>query len=369
MYSFKYHLVTICAVFLALAVGLLLGAAIGGSGFLNSTTSDLVDSLSSRFSTLSNQNQELDQKYQQYSSLSGSFVNQWQQGKLAGKDVMVVAGATSDQDNISREIAGYVQNAGGNCVVVRVNKESFGTTDQATLQQIQAVLPNASGSYEDSLAQALANEWTRGQKTINVFSGDTLTSSSTLSVSDQTYYPITCTLISSGVITLDGVSSVPDSIDGYVNIYMDEKPQAASTSSADASSGSDGSAAAAESEGSGAVGSAGTSAAGDGSGSGTSDGSENSADSTQSSSTTYSIDYVGASIGSAMHVKKIPVVFTQDITVSAKLMDEASSRGVAGVSSYEGSMGRYSIIALLLSGSDGVYGPDRDQSFWYPQIS
>ncbi len=341
MYSFKYHLVTICAVFLALAVGLLLGAAIGGSGLLTTTTSDLVDSLFDRYSNLSTQNSELELESSQYQALSGDFVDKWDDGKLAGKDVMIVAGTSGGDDSASSEVAGYVEAAGGRYVIVRVASEAFGTGDKAALSVLQSVLPAEEGvAYSTTLAQALANEWTSGVQSDDVFDGGSLASADDMSDADKDAYPVTACLLQNGIITIENSSHVPDTIGGYVNMHV-ELGKTKTQAQEQTSQAEDGDEQAQEGEG------------------------ESSEASAKSS---YVADQVSAQIGYQIWYRNASVVFTQTSSMSPALMDEASNLKVAGVSSCNGAMGRYSIVSLLANRGTNVYGSDRDSSFWYPAL-
>ncbi len=338
MYSFKYHLVTICAVFLALAIGLLLGAAIGGSGLLTTTTSDLVDSLFDRYSNLSTQNSELSLQSEQYQSLSGAFVDKWDDDKLTGKDVLIVAGTSGDDISSSNEVASYIESAGGRYVTVRVAAEAFGTDDAKTLAALQAVVPSVEGTdYSSTLAQALVAEWTSGSQADDVFDGGSLSSADDMSDSDKAAYPVTACLLQNGIVTIENSSHMPDTIDACVNLHVEEVE--AQKQGSQAAEGDDTQAHAEDGE-----------------------------PSESSSSPAYAADVVSAQIGYQFWSKGAPVVFTQILSASTALMDEASNLGVSGVSSCNGTMGRYSIVSLLSSRTAGVYGPDRDSSMWYPAL-
>lgn len=413
MYSFKYHLVTICAVFLSLAIGLLLGAAIGGSGTLSTTTSDLVDSLFARYSNLSSENSAYELESSQYQSLSGEFVESWDDDRLEDRSILIVTGTTSSESNISDEISGYVSDAGADYVIVRVNEESFGTANASILEGLQQVLPSdGDEDYGDVLAAALVDEWTSreredqaeddesddgdggrgsdssddadgadgdddvddgigsssggsgsddddaddddaspgdsgskdgnassGSEEASIYDGGSVTADGGLTEEDAAAYPVTAYLIENEVIEIENASAIPDDIDGYVDIYVSQ-----------VSGESEGSVDGSEDES-------------DDSGDDSSDGGDGSGSEDESE---YEADTVAADIGSAFSDVGVNVVFTQSASVSDDLMDQASTRGVAGVSSYSGYLGRYSIVSLLESGESGVYGPDRDTAFWYP---
>ena len=370
MYSFKYHLVTICAVFLALAGGLLLGAAIGGSGLLSTTTSDLVDSLFDKYSDLSSQNDELDLTAKQYESLSASFIDKWDDGKLANMDVMILTGTSSEDSNASREVAGYVSDAGGRYTIVHVDTEAYGTSNSTILAALRTVLPTVEGEeYTSTLAQALSKEWTSRVQKDAVFDGATLSSSSDISDADKSAYPVTTCLIQNGIISIENSSHIPDTISGCINMHVNVSQ--AQSSQAQSSSAAQSSKTQGEQE---------QNTQEQGEQNGTYDSSqtqEQSEDNQQSASdntteqessdtTKYTADTVSLQIANQLKNKNAAVVFSQNLTESKDLMDQASRLGIAGVSSCSGYLGRYSIITLLINKTAGVYGPDRDSSFWYP---
>ncbi len=360
MYSFKYHLVTICAVFLALAGGLLLGAAIGGSGLLSTTTSDLVDSLFDKYSDLSSQNDELDLSSKQYEALSGSFVDKWDDGKLANMDVVILTGTSSEDSNASREVAGYVTDAGGRYTIVHVDTESYGTSNSTILAALRTVVPTVEGEeYTSTLAQALAKEWTARTQQDTVFDGGTISSSSNISDGDKSAYPVTTCLIQNGIISIENSSHIPDTISGCINMHVNvsqgqgSQAQAQGQGSQGQSEHTDSSDSSQTEEQSGDN----QQSSGDGS---------SSSQQGESNTTKYVADTVSLQIANQLKNKGAAVVFTQNSAESKDLMDQASRIGIAGVSSCSGYMGRYSIVSLLVSKAAGVYGPDRDSSFWYP---
>ncbi len=326
MYSFKYHLLTICAVFLALAVGLLLGSAIGGSGLLSATTSDLVDSLSSRFTNLDTENTELSKENSAYESISTILVDYWDNDRLEDCDVMIMAGSSSEQNAMAQEIADYVSDAGGQYVIAQVNLDSMGLEDEELLASVQELLPAVDGqNYLDTLADALVLEWTAGVQEASTFDGGRLSTDSALSDEDQEAYPLTCFFIEEGILALSNSSNVPDTINCFVDTLLVDVSQEED------------------------------------------DGDENTEDSSESEQEiSYEADPMGIRIASAFHSTGAPTVLTQDSDNDSNLMDEASSRGLAGVDSYSQVIGRYSIIYLLSTGQTGVYGMSRDQSHWYP---
>ncbi len=81
MYNLRYHLVTICSIFLALAIGLLLGAAIAGSDLVRDTSQGLVDSLLEEFNDITQENNELTNQIEVERPLTQQLLGYWQDGQ------------------------------------------------------------------------------------------------------------------------------------------------------------------------------------------------------------------------------------------------------------------------------------------------
>jgi hypothetical protein len=56
VYGFRYHLITVIAIFLALTIGLLLGASLGRSGSADAPTDSMVSSLQQSFDAITQEN-------------------------------------------------------------------------------------------------------------------------------------------------------------------------------------------------------------------------------------------------------------------------------------------------------------------------
>lgn len=159
MYNLRYHLASLVAVFLALALGLVLGGIVGQSGLVSRQRTALVQGLRSDFKKLSTQNADLQTQLTLQQQLSNSLVDQRLSGKLATSTVLLIS--NTGQVNAVNSAADAVKAAGGDVVVVRLSKPGFGLSDPAVARAVSALMGPAAGKdVAASVASSLAAEWT-----------------------------------------------------------------------------------------------------------------------------------------------------------------------------------------------------------------
>jgi hypothetical protein len=161
MYNFRYHLITICSIFIALAVGLLLGAAITGSDLVRDTSNDMLDSLLTRFDETEGRNAELAAALEAEQGFNVTLFDGWKAGRLTGRTVVILTDTATTGGGLTTSVSETVSGAGANPVRVTVLKSGLGLGDEATLGELQTVLPAVEGSdYAGTVADALVAEWT-----------------------------------------------------------------------------------------------------------------------------------------------------------------------------------------------------------------
>lgn len=156
MYNTRYHIASLVAVFLALALGLVLGGLVVRQGTFDSQQQALVSGLRSEFKTLSTENKTLKERNDLYSSFSAAMTDGWASSRLAGKSVVVVVGAGNTGGLSS--IREAVESAGGQTVIVTLAKPGFALSDAG----VAATLPNLTGSDAEKMqavAASLTAEW------------------------------------------------------------------------------------------------------------------------------------------------------------------------------------------------------------------
>ncbi|MDR0500586.1 MAG: copper transporter [Coriobacteriales bacterium] len=159
MYNFRYHLITIVAIFAALALGLLLGAAIAGSDIVRNTSTDMVDALMTRFDETESVNQKLQSELADGNKLAQQLTQDWQSDRLTGRSIVIL---TTDGAQDKRQIESMrmaVAKAGATTVVVSFASELL-KPDAGAVADLKEIVPEQSGeAYSATLARKLAEEW------------------------------------------------------------------------------------------------------------------------------------------------------------------------------------------------------------------
>ncbi|MDR3136539.1 MAG: copper transporter [Coriobacteriales bacterium] len=160
MYNFRYHLISICSIFVALAIGLLLGAALASSDLVKDTSTNMVDSMLERFEELTGTNARLEQLSQDNARLAEVFVEPWASGRLDGRTIVAVLAAEAEDEVLADSLAESVHNAGGAFVRVSVNQQDFGLENETNQEALRRAVPEVEGqAYQQTLAERLAEEW------------------------------------------------------------------------------------------------------------------------------------------------------------------------------------------------------------------
>jgi hypothetical protein len=160
VYSFRYHLITLCSVFVALALGLLLGAAIASSDLAQSTTDDMVESMLSRYETLVDDNGRLKLQAEDNATLASTFIGPWSEQRLDGRTIVLLFGTGTTDTTLANTLADAIGYAGGSVVRVTGLKPDFGLDDEKLLAQLQELVAKESGEeYLTTLSRSLVREW------------------------------------------------------------------------------------------------------------------------------------------------------------------------------------------------------------------
>jgi hypothetical protein len=150
MFDFRYHALSLAAVLFALAVGILIGVAIGDSNLVSSAQNGIVKNLRAE---VSGSQQDLEQVNTHLSEEETLAVDLWPfavHDLLAGKNIgLVFLGNTSDQ--IDSLVRSGVGEAGGNVkavVAVREPLDAAGIAAQATGYRYTALVSDPSLTKE-----------------------------------------------------------------------------------------------------------------------------------------------------------------------------------------------------------------------------
>lgn len=157
MISFRYHIVTIVAVFLALAIGLLGGAAFVQPA-LQAQLQDRTDELLRNAADLRGQIDELRQELGGFGRFSDAVMPYLTTGRLTGTPIVLVT-QTGVEDEVLAQAQSALGAAGARVVTTVSATDELVSDDPATQQQLALMLGAPTAPAEDLpelTAQALA---------------------------------------------------------------------------------------------------------------------------------------------------------------------------------------------------------------------
>lgn len=161
MYNLRYHIASLVAVFLALAIGLVLGTVVVERGYLDQQRNSLVKSLQTDFTGLKKDNADLrvdrDREHAFAVDAEPVLVN----GMLKGKTILIVTNAGRDDAlSVTRDA---LHAAGANTVVATFKAKGFGQADSRVASAVSGVVTRTPGltGAADPVVALLAAEWSR----------------------------------------------------------------------------------------------------------------------------------------------------------------------------------------------------------------
>lgn len=162
MYNLRYHLITVVSIFLALAIGLLMGAAIGGSETLRQTSSSMVENLRTDYNKVVAERDELTGKMSKQTKFTSDFVNAWAHERLFQKTVVVLR--DKESTSCAERIDDLVKIADGKVVQVTLAPLDFKDEKNADIikELSHMVGENDPAKLRTAVAQRLAAEWAAG---------------------------------------------------------------------------------------------------------------------------------------------------------------------------------------------------------------
>lgn len=158
MYNLRYHIASLVAVFLALAMGLLLGTIVVERGVLSDQQTKLVTGLQKDFDQIRSESATLKTANDTLSAFAVETAPRIVEGALAGRTVLVIA-APDAGDTVSA-VTASVRAAGGRTAVVTFTKEGLSLTDPDVATAAVTALGLPAGSAPTTtVVAALAREW------------------------------------------------------------------------------------------------------------------------------------------------------------------------------------------------------------------
>ena len=144
MFDYRYHALSLAAVLFALAVGLLIGVAIGDSSLVSSAKSGIVHDLSSELNEIRHKDEGLQSKLSEQEAFGASLYPLAVHDLLAGRSVgLLFFGASSDEVNGLARAA--VEKAGASLSTVAAVREPL---------ELEAVARLAAGTHFAGLARS-----------------------------------------------------------------------------------------------------------------------------------------------------------------------------------------------------------------------
>jgi hypothetical protein len=146
MFDYRYHALSLAAVLLALAVGIVIGVAIGDSNLVSSAKNGIVANLNSEVSGARKQAEQLQEKLADEEAFSNGLYPLAVHDLLGGRSIgLVFLGASSDRAN--GLVRSAVTQAGGDLTVVAAVREPLNLT---------AISQEAVGTHYAALAGSTA---------------------------------------------------------------------------------------------------------------------------------------------------------------------------------------------------------------------
>ena len=201
MYNIRYHIASLVAVFLALALGLVLGGLVVRQGGFDKQQSAIVSGLQKDFNSLKKRNTSLKNDLAFEKGYSSQMTGAWVAGRLSGRSVLVI---TSTEKGVGGDAAiAAIKDAGGSAAVVTMSQPQFGLANKSVADAVRSVV-GSSTDLKTSVASALASEWSQ----------------------PDVARPLTEALQKAGVITVTGLSASTAATQVVNVAAFDGKPDA-----------------------------------------------------------------------------------------------------------------------------------------------
>jgi hypothetical protein len=158
MYNLRYHIASLVAVFLALAVGLVLGGLVVRQGGFDKQQRAMVSSLQSQYGNLKRTNTQLRSSLDLELAYSKQMTDWWARDRLKGRTVLVVTSGAAAEG--ADEVAAAVKSAGGSTASVTLLKRGFALEDSKVASSVASILGSTLASATSAdVAKRLVTEW------------------------------------------------------------------------------------------------------------------------------------------------------------------------------------------------------------------
>jgi hypothetical protein len=159
MYNLRYHIASLVAVFLALAMGLLLGTIVVERGVLSDQQTTLVTGLQKDFDQVRAESAAVKKQNDALTAFGTQAVPRLVDGALAGHVVLVIG--SPDSGETVANVTSDVRAAGGTAAVVTFTGAGLSLADNGVAAAAGKVLGVTAASVDETaVVNALAREWT-----------------------------------------------------------------------------------------------------------------------------------------------------------------------------------------------------------------
>lgn len=157
MYNLRYHIASLVGVFLALALGLVLGGIVVERGAVERQQGALIKGLENEYSDLRAENRGLAEENQLMKAYATLITDGWSADRLKGRTVLVLTNA--GRESGSSDVVKAIESAGGAVATVVITKAGLGLDDDATRAAVASLAGDPDRPLE-SIAASLVAEWT-----------------------------------------------------------------------------------------------------------------------------------------------------------------------------------------------------------------
>lgn len=202
MYNLRYHLASLVAVFIALALGLVLGGLVVGQGTMDAQQRAIVSGLQRDFGRLNDDNQSLTAEINLQRDFSSQMTDAWVEGRLGGMTVVLL---TSGQRTEGLQAAiTSVEQAGGTAAVVTLEQQGMGLVNKETADAVRSIVGTPT-DLTAAVAASLTAEWTSSEGT----------------------RPLTDALVKAGAINVTGLTASSPATQAVTIAAFSRKPDQA----------------------------------------------------------------------------------------------------------------------------------------------
>lgn len=160
MINFRYHLVSLTAIFLALALGILMGATVVGRGVV-SALEDQLNRVGSRADAVADTNNRLEDELSGWARFAEQAGDQLVTGRLADVPVVMVSFAGVDRD-VRRQLEASVRAAGASVPARITLTARFELGDEGAATELAGIIEAGStvpAQVRDEAMRRLAEAW------------------------------------------------------------------------------------------------------------------------------------------------------------------------------------------------------------------